>query len=210
MLLLDFAPRRAVDAGRRAGPPRRSGPHAVGTPLIAEGQSHRPPVSATQRPGPYQIQAAINAVHSDAPTAAATDWRQIVELYDQLLALAPSPVVALNRAVAVAEVEARARRCARRALASTRSTIPLLPRHPRRSARGSAARRGRPRVDAALARTENEAERAPRRRRETLSNSRRQRGWSLGVACSAVPRFAVRVGGRASARQAGAADERRD
>jgi len=56
-------------------------------------------------PGPYQIQAAINAVHSDAPAAAATDWRQIVQLYDQLLAVAPSPVVALNRAVAVAEVD---------------------------------------------------------------------------------------------------------
>ena len=57
------------------------------------------------RPGPYQIQAAINAVHSDAPAAAATDWRQILQLYDQLLSLAPGPVVALNRAVAVAEVE---------------------------------------------------------------------------------------------------------
>ncbi len=55
--------------------------------------------------GPYQIQAAINAVHSDAPVAAATDWGQIVRLYDQLLAVAPSPVVALNRAVAVAEVD---------------------------------------------------------------------------------------------------------
>ena len=57
------------------------------------------------RPGPYQLQAAINAVHSEAPSAAVTDWGQIVHLYDQLLALAPSPVVALNRAVAVAEVE---------------------------------------------------------------------------------------------------------
>jgi len=57
------------------------------------------------RPGPYQIQEAINAVHSDARTAAATDWRQILALYDQLLALNPTPVVALNRAVAVAEVE---------------------------------------------------------------------------------------------------------
>jgi RNA polymerase sigma-70 factor (ECF subfamily) len=56
------------------------------------------------RPGPYQIQAAINAVHSDAPNAAATDWPQILQLYDQLMALAPSPIVALNRAVAVAEV----------------------------------------------------------------------------------------------------------
>jgi RNA polymerase sigma-70 factor (ECF subfamily) len=57
------------------------------------------------QPGPYQIQAAINAVHSDAAAAAATDWRQILELYDQLMAVAPSPVTALNRAVAIAEVQ---------------------------------------------------------------------------------------------------------
>jgi RNA polymerase sigma-70 factor (ECF subfamily) len=56
------------------------------------------------RPGPYQLQAAVNAVHSDAPSAAHTDWRQILELYDQLMIVAPSPVVALNRAVAVAEM----------------------------------------------------------------------------------------------------------
>ncbi|MCD2193780.1 RNA polymerase sigma factor [Actinomycetospora endophytica] len=56
-------------------------------------------------PGVYQIQAAINAVHTDAPTAAATDWRQILALYDQLAALDPGPVVALNRAVALAEVD---------------------------------------------------------------------------------------------------------
>jgi RNA polymerase sigma-70 factor, ECF subfamily len=56
------------------------------------------------RPGPYQLQAAINAVHSDASSAAHTDWRQILELYDQLMIIAPSPVVALNRAVAVAEI----------------------------------------------------------------------------------------------------------
>jgi RNA polymerase sigma-70 factor (ECF subfamily) len=55
-------------------------------------------------PGPYQLQAAINAVHTDAPSAACTDWRQVLELYDQLMAIAPSAVVALNRAVAVAEV----------------------------------------------------------------------------------------------------------
>jgi RNA polymerase sigma-70 factor (ECF subfamily) len=57
------------------------------------------------RPGPYQLQAAINAVHADAATAAATDWRQIVALYDRLLALAPSPIAAMHRAVAVAEVD---------------------------------------------------------------------------------------------------------
>jgi RNA polymerase sigma-70 factor, ECF subfamily len=57
------------------------------------------------KPGPYQIQAAIQAVHSDAAAAALTDWWQVLQLYDQLLVLAPSPVVALNRAVAVAEVD---------------------------------------------------------------------------------------------------------
>ncbi|MFF4546975.1 RNA polymerase sigma factor [Streptomyces sp. NPDC001435] len=73
--------------------------------LIAEGQDLVRRCLRRNRPGPYQIQAAINAVHSDAPTAAATDWGQVLRLYDQLMALAPSPVVALNRAVAVAEVE---------------------------------------------------------------------------------------------------------
>jgi len=73
--------------------------------LIAEGQAIVRQCLARNEPGPYQIQAAINAVHSDAPRAEATDWRQIVELYDQHLAIAPSPVVVLNRAVAVAEVE---------------------------------------------------------------------------------------------------------
>jgi RNA polymerase sigma-70 factor (ECF subfamily) len=73
--------------------------------LIAEGLDLVRRCLRHNRPGPYQIQAAINAVHSDAATAAVTDWPQIVELYDQLLTLAPSPVVVLNRAVAVAEVE---------------------------------------------------------------------------------------------------------
>ncbi|MFD7444588.1 RNA polymerase sigma factor [Streptomyces sp. NPDC059909] len=73
--------------------------------LIDEGQALVRQCLRRGRPGPYQIQAAINAVHSDAPTAAATDWSQILRLYDQLYAIAPSPVVALNRTVAVAEVE---------------------------------------------------------------------------------------------------------
>jgi RNA polymerase sigma-70 factor (ECF subfamily) len=71
--------------------------------LIVEGQQIVRSCLRRNQPGPYQIQAAINAVHSDAPIAAATDWSQIVQLYDQLMAVAPSPVVALNRAVAVAE-----------------------------------------------------------------------------------------------------------
>ena len=73
--------------------------------LIAEGQAIVRQCLALDHPGLYQIQAAINAVHSDAPTAAATDWRQILQLYSQLMTLAPSPIVALNRAVAVAEVD---------------------------------------------------------------------------------------------------------
>jgi RNA polymerase sigma-70 factor, ECF subfamily len=73
--------------------------------LIAEGQAIVRRCLRRNQPGPYQLQAAINAVHSDAPTAAATDWWQILRLYDQLLSLAPSPVVALNRAVAVAELD---------------------------------------------------------------------------------------------------------
>jgi RNA polymerase sigma-70 factor, ECF subfamily len=72
--------------------------------LIAEGQAIVRACLRRNRPGPYQIQAAINAVHSDAADAVATDWRQILQLYDQLLSLAPGPVVALHRAVAVAEV----------------------------------------------------------------------------------------------------------
>ena len=73
--------------------------------LIAEGQALVRGCLRRNRPGPYQIQAAINAVHSDAPTASATDWRQILALYDQLMAIAPTPVVALNRAVAMAETQ---------------------------------------------------------------------------------------------------------
>src|SRR6185437_4721674 len=60
---------------------------------------------ARNHPGPYQIQAAINAVHSDAASVETTDWRQIRQLYDQLMSIAPSPVTALNRAVAIAEIE---------------------------------------------------------------------------------------------------------
>ena len=73
--------------------------------LIAEGQALVRQCLRRNRPGPYQLQAAISAVHSDAPEATATDWRQILRLYDQLLEIAPGPVVALNRTVAVAELE---------------------------------------------------------------------------------------------------------
>lgn len=72
--------------------------------LIAQGQSIVRRCLERNAPGPYQIQAAINAVHGDAATAAETDWTQILALYDQQMMIAPSPVVALHRAVAVAEL----------------------------------------------------------------------------------------------------------
>ena len=72
--------------------------------LIVEGQAIVRVCLRLDRPGPYQIQAAINAVHVDADSIATTDWRQILALYDQLAAVSPTPVVALNRAIAVGEV----------------------------------------------------------------------------------------------------------
>jgi RNA polymerase sigma-70 factor (ECF subfamily) len=72
---------------------------------IEEGRALMRVCLARDHPGPYQLQAAINAVHSEAPSGARPDWQQILELYDQLMAIAPSAVVALNRAVAVAEVQ---------------------------------------------------------------------------------------------------------
>ena len=72
--------------------------------LIEAGQALVRQCLRRNQPGPYQIQAAINAVHSEAAVAADTDWAQIVALYNQLMIVTPTPVVALNRAVAVAEV----------------------------------------------------------------------------------------------------------
>jgi RNA polymerase sigma-70 factor (ECF subfamily) len=72
---------------------------------IDEGQALMRDCLARNQPGPFQLQAAINAVHSDARRTGETDWRQILALHDQLLAIAPSPVVELNRAVVVAEID---------------------------------------------------------------------------------------------------------
>ncbi len=140
--------------------------------LIAEGQEIVRECLRRNEPGPYQIQAAINAVHSAARSAAETDWKQILELYDQLMAIAPSPVVALNRAVVVAEV------------AGPEVALPLVERceldhyylqHAiradllRRLGRNTEAAQA---YDAAIARTENSAERAfLRSRRDAVSSS---------------------------------------
>jgi RNA polymerase sigma-70 factor (ECF subfamily) len=73
--------------------------------MVREGQAIVRACLRRNRPGPYQIQAAINAVHADAVSIETTDWTQVLALYDQLLALSPTPVVALNRAIAVGEVQ---------------------------------------------------------------------------------------------------------
>ncbi len=113
--------------------------------LIAEGQELVRACLRLGRPGPYQLQAAINAVHSDAPAAADTDWGQILALYDQLIAVAPTPVVALNRCVAVAEVHgpARALELVGRARPRRLSPVPRHPRGPAAQARPPRRRQGR-------------------------------------------------------------------
>jgi RNA polymerase sigma-70 factor, ECF subfamily len=73
--------------------------------LIEEGQAIVRRCLRRNQPGPYQLQAAINAVHVDAAAFEETDWSQIVALYDRLLEFAPTPVVALNRAIAIGEVD---------------------------------------------------------------------------------------------------------
>jgi len=128
--------------------------------LINEGQAIVRACLRRNQPGPYQIQAAIQAVHSEARSVEETDWRQILALYDQLMELAPSPIVALNRAVAVAAVDgAEAALALVNELALDRSYVfhavraDLLERLGRRGEATAA-------YDAAISRTENAAERA--------------------------------------------------
>ncbi|HEX4011695.1 MAG TPA: sigma-70 family RNA polymerase sigma factor [Solirubrobacteraceae bacterium] len=137
--------------------------------LIAEGQALVRRCLARRQPGPYQIQAAINAVHSDAGTIRDTDWTQIVALYDQLLVIAPTPIVALNRAVAVAEVDGPA------VAMALLSELDLDGYHLYHAIRGDLlARLGRDAeavaaYDAAIARTDNGAERSALARRRAAT-----------------------------------------
>jgi RNA polymerase sigma-70 factor (ECF subfamily) len=121
------------------------------------------------RPGPYQIQAAINAVHTDALDASMTDWSQVVQLYDQLLLVHPSPIVELNRAVAVAELDGP------EVALSIADRLDLTGYHPWHVTRAELLRRlqryeeSRAAYDQALELTANDAERAHlRNRRSTL------------------------------------------
>ena len=128
--------------------------------LIAEGHDLVRRCLAANRPGRYQVLAAVNAVHTDAPTAAATDWSQIAALYDQLARIDPSPIVALNRAVAVAELDGP-----EVALAIV-DRLPLDGYHAWHATRAELLRRlgrspeSREKYDAALAVCDNVAERA--------------------------------------------------
>ena len=128
---------------------------------IAEGQALVRECLRRNRPGPYQIQAAIQAVHADSLVPVDTDWWQILQLYDQLMAVAPTPVAALNRAVALAEVKG-----AETALAAVEELAPALDGYHlwhairadllRRLGRTADAARA---YEAALARAEQPAER---------------------------------------------------
>lgn len=128
--------------------------------LIAEGHALVRECLAINRPGRYQILAAMNAVHTDAPTAADTDWSQVVVLYDQLTRIDPSPIVALNRAVAVAELDGP-----EVGLALVEK-LPLSGYHAWHAARADLLRRlgrsveAKAAYDAAIAATQNSAERA--------------------------------------------------
>ncbi|ADD41451.1 RNA polymerase sigma factor [Stackebrandtia nassauensis] len=128
--------------------------------LVAEGQGLVRLCLRRDRPGPFQIQAAINAVHSDASSVADTDWRQILTLYDQLTVHAPSPVVALNRAVALAEVAGA------EAALSEVERLALEKHHLYHAIRADLLRRlgrrdeARAAYDAAIARSANATERA--------------------------------------------------
>jgi RNA polymerase sigma-70 factor (ECF subfamily) len=138
--------------------------------LIGEGHDLVRTCLTVNRPGRYQVLAAINAVHTDAPTAAATDWSQITALYDQLTRFDPSPIVALNRAVAIAELDGP-----EVALAII-DGLPLSTYHAWHATRAELLRRlgrsaeARAAYDAALAATQNSAERAylTRRRGELV------------------------------------------
>jgi RNA polymerase sigma-70 factor (ECF subfamily) len=145
---------------------------------IAEGSRLLERATAMRRSGPYQLQASIAAVHDRAPTPVATAWREIVALYDALLALAPSPVVELNRSVAVAMAEGPAVGLAELDRLAGEGTLDDY--HPLHAARADLLRRlGRwaeaaVAYEVALARTTNSAERRflERRRAEVEGMAR--------------------------------------
>ncbi|HWM72609.1 MAG TPA: sigma-70 family RNA polymerase sigma factor, partial [Nocardioides sp.] len=165
LMLLTESRRETREAGGELVPLHEQDRGGWDRALITEGhelvrECLRRAQSTGQRPGRYQILAAINAVHTDAPTAAATDWSQIATLYDQLYAVDPSPIVALNRAIAVAELDGPEVGLA------VVDGLPLTTYHAWHATRADLLRRlgrsadAREAYDAAIAATDNEAERA--------------------------------------------------
>jgi RNA polymerase sigma-70 factor (ECF subfamily) len=165
LMLLTEARRRSRIAGGELVPLHEQDRGGWDRGLIEEGHALVRECLAAARetgrgPGQYQVLAAINAVHTDAPSAADTDWAQIAALYDQLAAITPSPIVALNRAVAIAELDGP-----EVALAEV-DRLDLASYHAWHATRADLLRRlGRSveaaeAYDAAIAATQNEAERA--------------------------------------------------
>jgi RNA polymerase sigma-70 factor, ECF subfamily len=170
LMLLTEARRAARVAGGELVPLRDQDRGGWDRELVAEGHGLVRECLARhdaggRPPGQYQLLAAINAVHTDAPDAAATDWGQIATLYDQLYAVAPNPIVALNRAVAIAELDGPAV-----ALAQVDRLPEIQPGlsgyHAWHATRADLLRRlgrsaeARAAYDAAIAATDNPAERA--------------------------------------------------
>jgi RNA polymerase sigma-70 factor (ECF subfamily) len=165
LMLLTDARRRSRVAGGELVPLPEQDRAGWDRALVAEGHDLVRECLARARetgrpPGRYQLLAAINAVHTDAPSWADTDWRQIAALYDQLAAVDPGPVVALNRAIAVAELDgpavglAAVDRLGLTGYHAWHATRADLLRRLGRSAESRAA------YDAAIAATDNPAERA--------------------------------------------------
>jgi RNA polymerase sigma-70 factor (ECF subfamily) len=170
LLLLTDARRAARVRGGQLVPLAEQDRTGWDRALINEGHQLVRECLAINRPGRYQFLAAINAVHTDAPSAADTDWSQVVALYDQLVVLDPSPIVALNRAVAVAELDGP-----EVALALI-DRLPLHGYHAWHAARAEMLRRlgrtaeAKDAYDAAMSATQNTAERTylSRRRGELV------------------------------------------
>ncbi|MET0525341.1 MAG: sigma-70 family RNA polymerase sigma factor [Nocardioides sp.] len=160
LMLLTEARRTVRVAGGELVPLREQDRGGWDRDLIAEGHALVRECLELNRPGQYQLLAAINAVHTDAPTVGDTDWGQIAVLYTQLYAVSPTPVVALNRAVAIAELDGP-----EVALAEV-DRLDLTTYHAWHATRADLLRRlgrsadARAAYDAAIAATANEAERA--------------------------------------------------
>ncbi len=128
-------PARVSPAGELVALPDQDR-HTWNQSLIAEGHALvRARLASGQPPGRYQLLAAINAVHTDAPDVHATDWSQIIALYDHLVRLDPSPIVRLNRAIAVAERDGPA------AALTEIDTLPLTTYHAFHATRADLLRR---------------------------------------------------------------------